>query len=62
MVAEYCVTREALEGSSHPELEPRCFLIYMYMGRKDLVEDSYRREIHMKGHTRRILEVSDEDS
>jgi hypothetical protein len=36
-----------VEHSKHPELEPRCFLVYLYMTPEERKEDDLRRNKHL---------------
>jgi len=48
--SDICLTREAIENSSHPELEAPCTLVYIYMTDLEKDVDSHRAKVHAVEH------------
>lgn len=56
MAKHACVTRENTENSKHPELEPPCTLIYIYMKHDDMIKEFRRSRMHLEKHNDEVME------
>ena len=49
-MSKSCKTKENILHSEHPDLEPKCYLIYLFMNQEERAQESIRRCKHRDRH------------